>query len=107
MPIATQGPPDGPGPTTGGDAFTIPLAGPADEGGGTTQFVDFALAAALISGLGVFLWSVPGLALSVPGLIVILTILAQAAGGLAWLPLVKRKIGSLGTGHRGELAPRR
>jgi hypothetical protein len=31
--------------------------------------------------------------LSVPGVIVVVVILAQAAGGFAWLPLVRRKIG--------------
>jgi hypothetical protein len=32
----------------------------------------------------------------VPGLVVILAIVLQTFGGLAWLPLVRRRIGSFG-----------
>ena len=45
-----------------------------------------------------FDWAVPGLALSVPGMVLILAIAAQAAGALAWLPLVRRRIGGFGSG---------
>jgi hypothetical protein len=42
-----------------------------------------------------FTWAVPGLVLSVPGLLVVLAvILAQAFGAFAWLPLVRRRIGA-------------
>jgi hypothetical protein len=54
---------------------------------------DIGLAAASLGGLGMFLWAVPSLALSVPGVLVVVVILAQAAGGFAWLPVVRRKIG--------------
>jgi hypothetical protein len=43
-----------------------------------------------------FDWAVPGLLLSVPGMLLILAIGAQAAGALAWLPLVRRRIGGFG-----------
>jgi hypothetical protein len=43
-----------------------------------------------------FDWAVPGLLLSVPGLLLVLAIAAQAAGALAWLPLVRRRIGGFG-----------
>ena len=43
-----------------------------------------------------FDWAVPGLILSVPGLLLVLAIVAQAIGALAWLPLVRRRIGGFG-----------
>jgi hypothetical protein len=49
-----------------------------------------------LSGLGLLLWAVPGLALSVPGLLVVLAVVGQAASGLVWLPIVRRRIGSFG-----------
>jgi hypothetical protein len=36
------------------------------------------------------------------GLLVILTILAQAGGGLIWLPLIRRRIGGFGLGRSKE-----
>ena len=39
----------------------------------------------------------PGLVLSVPGLLLVLVvILAQAVGAVAWLPVVRRRIGAFG-----------
>jgi hypothetical protein len=43
-----------------------------------------------------FDWAVPGLLLSVPGMLLVLAIAAQAIGALAWLPLVRRRIGGFG-----------
>ena len=44
-----------------------------------------------------FAWAVPGLVLSVPGLLLVLiVILAQALGAFAWLPVVRRRIGAFG-----------
>jgi hypothetical protein len=43
-----------------------------------------------------FDWAVPGLVLSLPGMLLVLAILAQAMGALAWLPLVRRRIGGFG-----------
>jgi hypothetical protein len=39
---------------------------------------------------------VPGLVLSVPGLLLVLAVLAQSFGALAWLPIVRRRIGAFG-----------
>ena len=56
----------------------------------------------MTSGLGTpfgegFAWAVPGLVLSVPGvLLVLVVILAQAVGAVAWLPVVRRRIGAFG-----------
>ena len=39
----------------------------------------------------------PGLVLTVPGLLILLAaIAAQAVGAVAWLPLVRRRIGAFG-----------
>ena len=42
---------------------------------------------------GGFGWQVPGLLLSVPGLLLVLAVALQLAGGLAWLPVVRRRLG--------------
>ena len=48
-----------------------------------------------------FAWAVPGLVLSVPGLLLVLAVIgAQAVGALAWLPVVRRRIGGFGIGRR-------
>jgi hypothetical protein len=60
-----------------------------------------ALAASRLNGLGALTWAVPGLVLSVPGLLLIVLILAQSVGGLTWLPIVRRSIGSYGRRLRG------
>lgn len=53
-----------------------------------------------VPGFGVFDWAVPGVILTGPGLLLIVLILAQAMGALAWLPVVRRKIGAFGLGRR-------
>jgi hypothetical protein len=45
-------------------------------------------------------WAVPALVLSVPGLLLLLAVLAQAAGGLFWLPMVRRWLGGVGVRRR-------
>ena len=39
---------------------------------------------------GVMVWFVPSAVLGVPGLLVLLWVLAQAAGGLVWIPAIRR-----------------
>jgi hypothetical protein len=56
-------------------------------------------------GFGVFDWAVPGALLTGPGLLLLALIAAQAAGGLAWLPVVRRKIGGFGPARRGRPTP--
>jgi hypothetical protein len=77
--------------------FAVPATGVSGMVG---DFGDVGLAAASLGGLGMFLWAVPSLVLSIPGVLVVVVILAQAVGGFAWLPLVKRKIGGFGLDHR-------
>jgi hypothetical protein len=48
-----------------------------------------------------FAWAVPGLVLSVPGLLLVLVVIgAQALGAFAWLPVVRRRIGVFGIRRR-------
>ena len=41
-----------------------------------------------------FEWQVAGLLLSVPGVLLILAVAFQLVGGLAWLPVVRRRLGT-------------
>jgi hypothetical protein len=77
--------------------FSVPAA---RMSGAIGDFGDVGLAAASLGGFGMFLWAVPSLVLSVPGVLVVVVILAQAVGGFAWLPHVRRKIGGFGLGQR-------
>jgi hypothetical protein len=47
-----------------------------------------------------FDWAVPALALTVPGLLLMLAVLAQLSVGALWLPVVRRWLGSFGVGRR-------
>ena len=64
------------GPAAGGDPTKPVSLGPVD--------VDLGLSLEL---------AVPGVALVVPGLLLILAVLAQSLGALAWLPFVRRSLG--------------
>jgi hypothetical protein len=49
---------------------------------------------------GLVVWAVPALVLSVPGLLLVLAVLAQAMGGLLWLPVARRWLGGFGIRRR-------
>ena len=51
---------------------------------------------------GVLAWGYPALVLTVPGLLLLLAVGAQAIGALAWLPLVRRRLGGFGIRRRRE-----
>jgi hypothetical protein len=54
-------------------------------------------------GLGALVdWAVPTLVLSVPGLLLLLAILAQLVGGVLWLPIARRWLGGFGLPRRGS-----
>jgi hypothetical protein len=42
---------------------------------------------------GSFEWAVPALVLTVPGILIVIAVLAQALIGLAWLPVTRRWLG--------------
>ena len=88
-------PPGGAGPGSGGG---VP---PGDERGFTVGFSGFGPIDGLVDvdvvGFDAFLeWAVPALVLSVPGLLLLIAVLAQMAGGLLWLPMVRRWLGGFG-----------
>jgi hypothetical protein len=74
----------------GSGMFTTPRRG------GSSGGVDLGLTASTLGSLGALGWTVPTLAVSVPGLLLLLAIAAQTLGGVVWLPLVRRKIGGFG-----------
>jgi hypothetical protein len=79
---------------------------PAD--GASGQLVDgVGLASSSLGMGGLVLWAVPALALTVPGLLVVLVVVAQIVGGIAWLPVARRRIGSFGLLVRRDTRRRR
>jgi hypothetical protein len=85
------------------DQFIVPLP---DGRGGPPTFVSPVLATDALGALGAFGWAVPGLVISVPGLAILLVVAAQVAGGLAWIPVARRRIGGFGLGgRRGRRRP--
>ena len=70
-----------------------------DRGNGSAgSEIDVSLAA--VESLGNLSWAVPSLVLAVPGLLLVLAVLAQAVGGVLWLPVIRRRIGSFGVRGR-------
>jgi hypothetical protein len=51
---------------------------------------------------GLVIWAVPALVLSVPGLLLLLAVLAQAGGALLWVPVARRWLGGFGLRRRRE-----
>jgi hypothetical protein len=49
---------------------------------------------------GLLAWSYPALAMTVPGILLLIVIGAQALGALAWLPVVRRRLGGFGAVRR-------
>jgi len=81
--------------------FDDASGGRGSSGGGTPAI---SLASGFTSPFGQgFAWAVPGLVLSVPGLLIVLAVIAvQAIGAGAWLPIVRRRIGSFGVLSRSK-----
>jgi hypothetical protein len=75
------------GQTAGGGDGT-PLDVLALPDGGAVQLDSQAVGA-----LGMFAWLVPGLFLSLPGLLLILIVLIQAGGGTVFVPITRRVLG--------------
>ena len=57
-----------------------------------------------IDGFGDIEWAVPALAMTVPGLLLMLAVLAQLSAGAIWLPIVKRGLGGFGVARRRRRA---
>jgi hypothetical protein len=111
-------PPAGPGAGSGGGptppdppigaGLLMPGMGPGDETDGGAPVIDLNTGFSTPFGEG-FAWAVPGLVLSVPGLLLVLAVIgAQAVGAFAWLPVVRRRIGGFGIGRKpsgGQRSP--
>ena len=98
-PIAT--PPSGPSarPPSAAAASVAaepPFTLPAADGGDQLEFDTGGLTFAG------FEWAVPALVLTVPGILIVIAVLAQTLIGLAWLPIVRRWLG--GDEHRRSRA---
>ena len=106
-PSSTLDPGNSPGPIGGpGSVGGVP---PGDAGGFSVGFTGLGPIDGLVDidvvGFDAFLeWAVPALVLSVPGLLLLIAVLAQTAGGLLWLPMVRRWLGGVGVRKRREAA---
>ena len=87
----------GTGPGGGG---TQPVPPPLLDLGGPTPVSFEGLDLGASTTFGAFEWAVPGAILTGPGLLLLVLIAAQAMGALAWLPLVRQKIGVFGPARR-------
>jgi hypothetical protein len=122
-PTPTPGPGDTPGPgeTPGPSRSPVPstspaggIASPGGPSGGPPDRGDgpFALPAVQIDpfddgfggfgAFGGFEWVVPAVLLAVPGLLLIVALLAQAAIGVIWLPMVRRHLAGVGLRRRSR-----
>ena len=88
----------GSGGASGGSGGRWRLGRQMDGSEATGPVIDVSLAA--IDRLGSLTWAVPSLVLAVPGLLLVLAVMAQAVGGVLWLPVIRRRIGGFGLGHR-------
>jgi Bacterial cadherin-like domain len=116
LPGASADPAASPSPSPSATAAGAGVTGP---GGGNPPPVDQGLVVGHgqpppIGGLvdvnvvglgGLIEWAVPSLVLSVPGLLLILAVLAQALVGGLWLPVIRRWLGGFGVGRRRRNAP--
>ena len=101
-------------PTTGGPSSTDPPSasggfrvggGPAGDGGGGMPIggIDGVTAAAMGSLPGGLLaWSYPAIVMTLPGILLLIAIGAQALGAVAWLPIVRRRVGAFGVQRKRE-----
>jgi hypothetical protein len=105
-PSNREDPPDStPGPAVvvappGDDGSTGPLRIGRETDGSASSGPEIDVSLAAIEGLGTLTWAVPGLVLAVPGLLLVFAVLAQAMGGVLWLPVIRRRIGAFGLGGR-------
>jgi hypothetical protein len=49
---------------------------------------------------GFLAWSYPAIIIAGPGILLLLAVGAQAVGALAWLPIVRRRLGGFGSARR-------
>jgi hypothetical protein len=79
-------PPQGPDST---ERFVIPHSGGRQGSVTVVAGLDATVRTALLD-IGLTGWTVPALALSVPGILVVIVVALQLVGGAAWLPVARR-----------------
>jgi hypothetical protein len=99
VPSVTAGPGESPGAGSGATSnddgrFNVGL------GGLGLGPIDGLIDVDVVGFDGLIEWAVPALVLSVPGLLLLLAVLAQSAAGLLWLPMVRRWMGGFGLRRR-------
>jgi hypothetical protein len=81
------------------------VGGDDDEGSGpsrpTLTGLDDAVATVLVQ-MGLAGWTVPALAVGVPGLLVVLAVAFQLVGGAVWVPVSRRVLAGVGLRRRGR-----
>ena len=82
----------GDGPDQPGADFAVP----GIDAGQRVDNVVFTGVDAFAPFAGDFEWIVPGLILTLPGLLLVVIVGLQALGAMVWLPLVRRRIGGFG-----------
>ncbi|HEY7332960.1 MAG TPA: Ig-like domain-containing protein [Candidatus Limnocylindria bacterium] len=106
-PTPTPAVPSSPPPASpsAAPAVALPTAGPLSlaptgaAGGGVD--VGFGTLASLLS----FGWVIPGLTFfGVPGLLLVIAVLVQVSGAMAWLPAIRRNLGAFGFRRRNRRA---
>jgi hypothetical protein len=98
-PVAFGGTGSGGGGSSGGGSAPASTPGQPPYALGPPAGVDpVGVVTVGTGGLGDYDWAVPAAVLSVPGFLLILFVLAQAALGLVWVPLARRRLRGLGTG---------
>jgi hypothetical protein len=109
-PDATATPVTPAGPLGGGpppDEFTVGGSGPAAG--------EISVGLGNLGPFASFEWLVPSAVLAVPGLLLLIAVAAQVAGGIAWVPVSRRVLGGrrrgqalpTATAHRGPHRPPR
>jgi hypothetical protein len=95
----TQSPGTGAGPTSTEDDFVD------QDGQDASAAIDDMISVGF-AGFEGLEWAVPALVLTVPGLLLLLAVLAQSLGALLWLPVARRWLGGFGLRKRRSAAPR-
>ena len=104
--IGSVGGPSDPEPPSGNsdqggrrvvDASSMTVGGGDDtHGSGMTMTALDNTVMDIVVRLGLAAWTIPAAALGVPGLLVIVAVVFQLAGGIAWVPVARRSLAGIG-----------
>ena len=102
-PTTTPGSPSPTEPRPRSGGFSVGGGTERDGGGGTGIGGMGGVVGAALGSLpgGLLAWSYPAIVMTLPGILLLIAIGAQALGALAWLPIVRRRLGGFGAQGRG------